>query len=76
MPKKASNIVICALINQVRSCVEEAVVVADAADRLAKRGEAEKALRLLMEVEGPTHEVLDLFRAAMKIKQALLPDPQ
>lgn len=61
---------------RVRSCVEEAIVVAEAADRLARRGQAEKALRLLMDVEGPTHQVLDLFRTALKVRQTLLPDPQ
>jgi hypothetical protein len=76
MPRKASSTVICALISEVRSCVEEAIVVAEAADRLARRGQAEKALRLLMDVEGPTHQVLDLFRTALKVRQTLLPDPQ
>ncbi len=75
MPRKASSTVICALISEVRSCVEEAIVVAEAADRLARRGQAEKALRLLMDVEGPT-QVLDLFRTALKVRQTLLPDPQ
>jgi len=76
MPRKASSTVICALIGEVRSCVEEAIVVAEAADRLARRGQAEKALRLLMDVEGPTRQVLDLFRTALKVRQTLLPDPQ
>ena len=48
MTKKASSTVICALISEVRSCVEEAIVVAEAADRLARRGQAEKALSLLI----------------------------
>lgn len=82
MPKKssdtknASSTVICALISEVRSCAEEAIIVAEAADRLAKRGQAEKALRLLMDVEGPTNEILYLFRAALKVRITLLPDPQ
>ena len=74
--KKASKTVICALISEIRSCVEETVIVVDAADRLAQRGQAEKALRILMDVEGPTREVQDLFRTVMKVRQTLLPDPQ
>ncbi len=76
MPKKASSTVICALISQVRSSAEEAIVVAEAADRLAQRGHAEKALRLLMDVEGLTNEILDLFRTALKVRFTLLPDRQ
>lgn len=76
MPKKASSTVICALITEVRSCIEEAIIVAEAADRLAQRGQAEKALKILMDVEGPTREVQDLFRTALKVRQTLLPDPR
>ncbi|WP_040426166.1 hypothetical protein [Afipia birgiae] len=76
MPKKASGTVICALISELRSCAEETIAVAEAADRLAKRGKAEKALRVLMDVEGPTREVQNLFRTALKVRQTLLPDPR
>jgi hypothetical protein len=74
MPKKASNSVVRALIGQVHDRIEEASIAANAAEQLAKRGHTEKALRILMDVEGPVFEAQELFRTAMRIKQTFLPD--
>ncbi len=76
MSKRASRRVIRTLIGQVRDRIEEASIVADAAEQLAQRGRTEKALRVLMDVEGPTFEAQELFRTAMKIRRTLLPNPE
>lgn len=72
MAKSAAETIICALIKEVRNRLDEADAVVEAANGLAKRGQANHALRALMDFEGPSHEARDLFRAALTIQRHLL----
>jgi hypothetical protein len=72
MAKNAAETVICALIKEVRNRLDEADAVVEAANGLSKRGQANHALRTLMDFEGPSHEANDLFRAALTIQRHLL----
>ena len=75
MVEKAATKVIGALIERVQLCHAEAGLVLEAANTFAKRGKIDRALKTLMDFEGPTHNALDLFKTALTIKREfLVPD--
>jgi hypothetical protein len=76
MRKKSSKIVVHALIGKIRNHATEAVIIAKASDQLARRGRTAEALKILMDVEGPIFEAMDLFRTAIKVGHELLSDTE
>jgi hypothetical protein len=74
MQEAACETVICALIAEVRSKLDQATSVAKAAQSCADSGNASHAVQILMDFEGLGHDAQDLFTAALMIKRHLLPD--
>ena len=72
MIEKAAAQVINELIDRVYQRHEEAGAIVAAAQLLAKRGKADRAIKVLMDFEGPTHDALELFKAALSIERELL----
>ena len=65
-----------ASIVKVQQRHEEAATVIDAAMLLAKRNQPSRALKVLMDFEGPTRDALDLLKTALTIRRELLPPPE
>ena len=66
--------VICELIVQLANDVAEVSIATRAATKLAQRGKAIPALRMLMEAESAAHAAVENFRACMTVRTTLLPD--
>lgn len=68
----ATDVVIRKLITEIAGLLNQAVVQANAASKLASQGRANAALTALMDVEPSAHEALDLYRAVMSLRTHLL----
>jgi len=69
MTESAENKLVAALITDIRTKLEEAVSIAKAAESCALNGSVNRAVQVLMEFEGFTHEAQDLFKATLTIKR-------
>ena len=67
--------VIQSLIRAIRDNLDEAHAVANEANKMAKRGRPQEALKLPMDFEGPSLDAHDLFKAALTVQRHLLVEP-
>lgn len=72
MTDTPENHVVSALVSEVRSKLEEAHSIAQAAEICARAGNVNRSVQILMDFEGLAHEAQDLFKATLAIKRSLL----
>lgn len=72
MTDTPENNVVVALVSEVRSKLEEAHSIAQAAEICARAGNVSRSVQILMDFEGLAHEAQDLFKAALANKRSLL----
>lgn len=72
MTDHPENHVAAALVSEVRTKLEEAHSIAQAAEICARAGNVNRSVQILMDFEGLAHEAQDLFKTVLAIKRNLL----
>jgi hypothetical protein len=75
MDRTAADTVTKAFLAQIYRKLQEATSIAKAAEVCAESGSIETALKMIMDVENPTHQVDRMLSAALLIRGELMDGP-
>jgi hypothetical protein len=75
MDRTAADTVTKAFLANIHRKLQEAVSIAKAAEVCAESGNVQTALKMVMDVENPTHQVDRMLSAALLIRSELMDGP-